>query len=107
MALFAPTIENARALYPEGADFGQQEMARMADLLTVRDFSMESFDAVNLVMVPRGAIVAVQRRGGSPVFTSNEIALPDGRHNRLSADTIPVKKIQGQWRLTLPFGFRP
>jgi hypothetical protein len=105
LALFAPAIEDARALNPEGADFGEKQMAQMANLVNVDGFAMESFDELGLQMEPHGLIVAVKRRDGTPVFTSTQISLPNGNRSSVSADVIPVKKIQGQWRLTLPFGF--
>ena len=105
LALFGPAIDDARTLYPEGADFGQKQMTRMAGLLGEQGFSMQPFDHNGLEMTPHGSIVTVKRADSSPVFNSSDISLPNGNHTSISADTIPVKKIQGQWRLTLPFGF--
>jgi len=105
LALFNPAIEDARVLYPEGADFGEKQMTKMAGILGMDGFAMEPFEPDALDMVPRGSIVSVKRRDGTPVFTSKEVSLPNGNHTSISAETIPVKKIQGQWRLTLPFGF--
>jgi hypothetical protein len=105
LALFAPAIDDARALNPEGAAFGEKQMAQMADLVNVEGFAMQPFDQLGVEMEPHGLTVAVKRRDGTPVFTSTEIPLPDGKRSSVSADVIPVKKIQGQWRLTLPFGF--
>jgi len=105
LSLFSPAIEDARGLYPEGADFGEKQMNKMASLVNVEGFAMEPFDVSRLEMSPRGAIVVVKRENHAPVFASNELVLPNGNHTSISAEGIPVKKIQGQWRLTLPFGF--
>jgi hypothetical protein len=105
LALFAPAIDDARALNPEGAAFGEKQMAQMAGLVNVEGFAMEPFDELGVEMEPHGLTVAVKRRDGTPVFTSTEISLPSGNRSSVSADVIPVKKIRGQWRLTLPFGF--
>lgn len=105
LALFAPALTDARVLYPEGADFAQQQLNRMADMVNVKGFEMQPFDPAGLQMVPKGATVVVLRNDGQPVFTSNEVTLPNGNTTSVSADTIPLKKIAGQWRLTLPFGF--
>jgi hypothetical protein len=41
-----------------------------------------------------------------PVFNINQItAGVNAGASRVSADVILAKKIKGQWRLTLPFGF--
>lgn len=105
LALFQPAIDDARVLYPEGADFGEKQMTRMVSIVAMEGFSMQPFDPAALEMSAHGAIVMVKRAGGSPVFTSNDVALPNGNQTRVRADTIQAKKIQGQWRLTLPFGF--
>lgn len=105
LALFAPGIEEARSLYPEGADFAQKQMTKMADVVKMQGFTMEPFHPEGLVMKPQAGIIAVSRADGAPIFSSNEVSLPGGGKTSISADMIPVKKIDGQWRLTLPFGF--
>lgn len=105
LALFSPGIQDARTLYPEGAEFGQKQMNRMAALTGVEGFAMQPFDPKGLEMIAHGTVVTVKRSDGEPVFTSNELTLPGGGHTSVRADAIPVKKIAGQWRLTLPFGF--
>ena len=105
MALFEPAIADARALYPEGADFGQNQMTKMASLVMVEGFAMNPFDASGLELSVRGATVMVKRSNGQPVFSSSEIVAEDGHKTSVSAESILAKKIKGQWRLTLPFGF--
>jgi len=105
LALFAPALTDARVLYPEGADFAQAQLNRMADMVAINGFEMKPFEPAGLQLVPKGAIVVVLRSDGQPVFTSNEVTLPNGNTSSVSAETIPLKKIAGQWRLTLPFGF--
>jgi hypothetical protein len=105
LALFAPGIDDARGIYPEGADFAQKQMNRMVSLLTIPGFQMQPFDSTGLEMSSQGGIVTVRRRDGSPVFESSEVTLPNGNRTSVHAETIPVKTIAGQWRLTLPFGF--
>jgi len=105
LALFAPALADARVLYPEGADFAQTQLNRMADMLAAKGFEMQPYDPAGLQLVPKGATVVVLRGNGDPVFTSNEVILPNGNPSSVSAETIPLKKIGGQWRLTLPFGF--
>jgi hypothetical protein len=106
MNLFQPAIEDARKLYPEGAAFGRDQMQKMASLVTTPGFEMQPFDAIgHLELVPNGATVIVRRKDGLPLFTSSDITLPNGKTTNVSADTVPVKKLKGQWCVTLPFGF--
>jgi len=105
LGLFAPAIADARVLYPEGADFGQSQLNRMAEMVSAEGFEMEMFDATGLEMTPKGATVIVRHSDGKPVFASSEVKLSNGTITSISAETIPLKKIAGRWQLTLPFGF--
>lgn len=108
LKLFEPGIADARETYPEGAEFGQNEMTNLAHIVGLPDFAMEYYNPVGLTLSVSGNVVTVKRGDGSPIFASNEVA-GDSESNassaRLSADVIPVKKIHDVWRLTLPFGF--
>jgi hypothetical protein len=105
LALFDPAIDEARELYPEGADFGRGQMLKMAQLVAANGFVMQPFNSTSLEMIPRGATVMVRRSDGQPVFSSTEVDAPGGGKTSVSAESILAKKIKGQWRLTLPFGF--
>jgi hypothetical protein len=108
LKLFEPAIEDARGIYPEGAEFGQSEMTNLAHVIEMPGFEMKSYDPEGLTMAASGNIVAVKRTGGTAVFMSTEVTGDmDGSvgMSRISANVIPVKKIKGVWRLTLPFGF--
>jgi hypothetical protein len=108
LKLFEPGITDAREIYPEGADFGENEMTNLAHIVGLPDFAMEYYNPVGLTLSVTGNVVMVKRGDGSPVFASNKVA-GDSESNagpsRLSADVIPLKKINDVWRLTLPFGF--
>jgi hypothetical protein len=106
LALFAPAIEEARAIYPEGANFGQKAMESLASFSTNPEIVMQAYDPFGVEVVPNRRVVSVRRTDGTPVFTSNEVASGgSAAASRVSADVILAKKIKGQWRLTLPFGF--
>lgn len=105
MMLFEPAIQEARELYPEGAEFGRGQMSKMAQVVAAQGFAMQPFDATALEMIPRGATVVIRRSDSQPVFSSSEVDAPGGGKTSVSADSILAKKIKGQWRLTLPFGF--
>lgn len=106
LRLFEPAIEDARSIYPEGAEFGRNEMAGLAHIAELPNFAMEAYDPSALEMTSAGNIVSVKRLDGKPVLLSNEVSAdPQSAPSRVSADVIPVKKIKGVWRLTLPFGF--
>jgi hypothetical protein len=77
----------------------------MAQLVAANEFVMQPFDSTSLEMIPRGATVMVRRSDGQPVFSSTEVDAPGGGKTSVSAESILAKKIKGQWRLTLPFGF--
>jgi len=106
LALFAPALEEARAVYPEGAEFGQNAMNNLASFSTNPEIVMVPYEANGVEVVPNRRVVSVRRTDGTPVFTSNEVAAAGATGaSRVSADVILAKKIKGQWRLTLPFGF--
>jgi hypothetical protein len=107
MELFEPAIEDAGAVYPEGAEFGKQEMTHFAHLISQPDCAMEPYNPAGLTFVANGNVVTVKRRDGTPVFISGEVPgdPEEAAASRVSADVIPVKKINDVWRLTLPFGF--
>ncbi len=105
LALFAPAIEDVRPMYPEGAAYGNAQMAKMAELIANPELAMEPLQRDGVEMIPRGAVVVVRRSDRQPVFTSNAVSVGGGTKTSVSAESILVKKIRGQWRLTLPFGF--
>jgi hypothetical protein len=102
--LFEPAIEDARPLYPEGADFGHNEIAKLSRMIGSPSFAMRPYNPEGLKMEPAGNVVEVTRAAGGPVFISLDVAA-DTNNSRVNALLIPVKKINGVWRLTLPFGF--
>jgi hypothetical protein len=108
LKLFEASIQDARDVYPEGADYGQDQMDSLAEIASQPDFIMEPYVPGGLEMIPNGSTVTVKRPDGKPVFVSIEVSGPvdgGGGNSRVSADVVPVKKIKGGWRLTLPFGF--
>lgn len=107
MKLFEPAIQDAREIYSEGADFGQNEMARLAHIVALPECTMEPYSPAGLAFSISGNVVTVKRANGAPVFSSNEVQVEPGQvdKSRVSADVIPVKKINDEWKLTLPFGF--
>ena len=105
LALFAPAIDDVRPMYPEGADYGNAQMAKMAELVAIPELAMEPLQRDGVEMIPRGAVVVVRRSDRQPVFTSNAVSVGGSTKTSVSAESILVKKIRGQWRLTLPFGF--
>ena len=105
LSLFAPAIEDARPIYPEGADFGQVQLKKMSEMVMAQGFEMEIYDSAGLEFIPKGATVVVQHADGKPVFSSSQVKLPNGSMSSIDAETIPLKKIKGSWQLTLPFGF--
>ena len=106
MALFAPALEEARAVYPEGADYGQHAMQDLASFAQSPAIVMEPYSPAGIEIVPNRRVVSVRRTDGMPVFNSNQItAGVNAGASRVSADVILAKKIKGEWRLTLPFGF--
>jgi len=106
MALFSPALDEARAVYPEGAAYGEHAMRDLATFAQSPAIVMEPFSSDGVEIVPNRRVVSVRRTDGMPVFNSNQItAGVNAGASRVSADVILAKKIQGQWRLTLPFGF--
>ena len=106
-AMFKPALDEARMVFPEGADFGQSAMSNLASFSSHPEIVMQPYDPAGVEMVANRRVVSVRRTDGQPVFTSNEVPSEnvEGGRSRVSADVILVKKIKGQWRLTLPFGF--
>ncbi len=106
MALFAPAIEEARSVYPEGAAYGEHAMNNLASFAQSPAIVMEPYSPTGVEIVPNRRVVSVRRTDGMPVFNSNQItAGVNAGASRVSADVILAKKIKGEWRLTLPFGF--
>ncbi len=107
LALFAPALAEARAVFPEGAEFGQNAMSSLASFATHPEIVMQPYDPSGVEVVVNRRVVSVRRQDGQPVFTSNEVPSgnAEGAASRVSAGVILAKKIKGQWRLTLPFGF--
>jgi hypothetical protein len=107
MELFQAALEEAGQVYPEGAAFGKEEIARFAYLASMPECSMEHYSPAGLTFDVSGNIVTVKRVDGGPVFTSAEMLgdPEEAAASRVSADEIPVKKINNEWKLTLPFGF--
>jgi hypothetical protein len=107
LALFAPALAEVRTVFPEGADFGQNAMRDLASFATHPEITMQPYDPAGVEIVANRRVVSVRRTDGQPVFTSSEVpsANAGGGASRVSADVILAKKIKGEWRLTLPFGF--
>jgi hypothetical protein len=106
LALFTPALEEARAVYPEGAEFGESAMKDLAAFSTNKEIVMQPYSLAGVEVVPNRRVVSVRRTDGMPVFTSNEVVSGvNTGASRVSADVILATKIRGQWRLTLPFGF--
>ena len=106
MTLFAPAIDEARAVYPEGAAYGEHAMQDLATFAQSAAIVMEPYNPEGIEIVANRRVVSVRRTDGTPVFNSNQIiAGVNAGASRVSADVVLAKKIDGQWRLTLPFGF--
>lgn len=104
-SLFAPAIQDTQKIYPEGAAFGQEQLKKMAALIATNGFAMRPFDATGLELKPGNGMVIVQRTDDKPVFTSNDVTLANGSVTNVKAETVPVKKVNGEWQLALPLGF--
>ena len=106
MALFAAALDEARAVYPEGAAYGESAMRDLTSFAQSPAIVMEPYNPEGVEIVPNRRVVSVRRTDGMPVFNSNQItAGVNTGSSRVSADVVLAKKINGQWRLTLPFGF--
>lgn len=107
-ALFGPAIDAVRGIYPEGANFAHREMTNLGEVTQFALFKMEPFDPEGLEFQVRGNVATVYRQNGNAVLRSNEVTGPiNGSvgNSRVDARVVPVKKIDGVWQLTLPFGF--
>jgi hypothetical protein len=94
LALFAPALAEARAVFPEGADFGQSAMSNLASFSTHADIVIQPYELSGVEIVANRRVVTVKRTNGQPVFASNEV--PSGNEtrgaSRVSADVIVAKR---------------
>lgn len=117
-AFLAPAAEEARAIYPEVMDWLTMGDKMTTALIQDKQFKMLPWEESALQFDVQGNYVKVKRSDGKPLLSSVEVQEDVSQMNKpgdqgkilslsskIAPTDLPFKKIDGRWRMALPYNF--